>query len=76
MDARTIVGSTGTSTNPSLPPTIPPSVSKQLVAIVGKGISSDSSSKRVPPDTAEAVSEALRIFVREAHRRASIEVSG
>ena len=78
MNERNIVGNTS-HTNPS-PTAIPPSVSKQLVAVVGKGsggnCSSTSSRKRVAPDAAEAISEAIRLFVREAHRRASIEVRG
>ena len=53
-------------------PTIPPAVSKQLVANHG---GKTSTSKRVSPEAAEAISEALRLFVCHAHRRASIEVS-
>jgi hypothetical protein len=66
-------------------PTIPPSVSKQLATVAialgendpihgnNNNKNSNTTSKRVPPEAAEAISEALRLFVREAHRRASIE---
>jgi len=60
------------SLNP--PPTIPPAVSKQLAILVGDS-DANGGSKRVPQESAEAISEALRLFVKEAHRRASIEVS-
>ena len=69
---RIAVVSLMTSLNP--PPTIPPAVSKQLAILVGDS-DANGGSKRVPQESAEAISEALRLFVKEAHRRASIEVS-
>lgn len=60
----------------SATPTIPTSVSKQLAMLVdnqGNNQNGINTSKRVPIDAADAISEALRLFVREAHRRASIE---
>ena len=56
-------------------PTIPPAVSKQLVATARARSTAKATTKRVPPEAAEAISEALRLFISEAHRRASIEVS-
>ena len=68
------------STNAAENPTIPSSVSKQLALLVDHQNTNTNNnnigSKRMPPEAAEAVSEALRLIVREAHRRASIEVSG
>ncbi len=57
-------------------PTIPPAVSKQLVVATARARgTAKATTKRVPPEAAEAISEALRLFISEAHRRASIEVS-
>mmetsp|Transcript_13131 Transcript_13131/g.33104 ORF Transcript_13131/g.33104 Transcript_13131/m.33104 type:complete len:107 (-) Transcript_13131:1588-1908(-) len=55
-------------------PTIPPAVSKQLVVATARARgTAKATTKRVPPEAAEAISEALRLFISEAHRRASIE---
>jgi hypothetical protein len=51
-------------------PTIPPELSKKLLQSY-----KPDGSKRVPNETAKAVSEVLRMFVIEARARASIEVS-
>mmetsp|Transcript_23503 Transcript_23503/g.55343 ORF Transcript_23503/g.55343 Transcript_23503/m.55343 type:complete len:106 (+) Transcript_23503:100-417(+) len=52
-------------------PTIPEEVSKKLVACFPP--KTVSSGKRVTPDAAAAISEALRLFLVDAHHRASIE---
>jgi predicted ATP-dependent protease len=58
------------SNNNSEKPTIPPELSRKLVqAFAPPG----QNAKRVPADTAQAVSELLRQFVVEARARASIE---
>uniref|UniRef100_A0A7S0ULK2 Centromere protein X n=1 Tax=Pseudo-nitzschia delicatissima TaxID=44447 RepID=A0A7S0ULK2_9STRA len=54
-------------------PTIPPAISKQLVATARARGTAKATTKRVPPEAAEAISEALRLFISEAHRRAAIE---
>jgi hypothetical protein len=51
--------------------TIPPELSKQLL----KANLPDDVQKRIPNETARAVSELLRLFVLEARSRASLEVS-
>jgi hypothetical protein len=51
-------------------PTIPPELSKKLLQMY-----KPDGSKRIPNETAKALSEVLRIFVVEATSRASIEVS-
>jgi hypothetical protein len=52
-------------------PTIPPELSKRLL----QEYNAPEGSKRIPNETAKAVSELLRLFVVEARSRASIEVS-
>jgi hypothetical protein len=52
-------------------PTIPPELSKQLL----KANFPAGDQKRIPNETAKAVSELLRLFVLEARSRASLEVS-
>ena len=75
-DPRAIILNTLNVAMSERSPTIPPSVSKQLAANnTNSNTTNATTSKRVPPDAAEAISECLRLFVREAHRRASIEVS-
>jgi hypothetical protein len=62
-----------TDQNPQHPYTIPHDLSRNLVQFFPPPHAS--SAKRVPPDTAAAMSEVLRLFVVEAHARASVEVS-
>jgi tRNA uridine 5-carbamoylmethylation protein Kti12 len=52
-------------------PTIPPELSRRLL----QEYDAPDGSKRIPNETAKAVSELLRLFVVEARSRASIEVS-
>lgn len=52
-------------------PPIKPELSKKLLQIYN----TPEGAKRIPADTAKAVSELLRLFIIEARSRASIEVS-
>lgn len=61
------MGSSGRTGN-NKPATIRPELSRKLLSHVG-------CEKRIPNETAEAVSEVLRMFVIEARARATIEVS-
>ena len=54
--------------NPTVP-TIPPELSRKLLQVFAP----TATTKRIPNDTAAAVSEVLRKFVLEARARASIE---
>jgi hypothetical protein len=57
---------------PELPYTVSQELSKSLIQSFPPPYAS--STKRVSTDTAAAMSEVLRIFVVEAHARASVEV--
>lgn len=52
---------------------LPTELAKKLVSIFPPANSSDDSRKRASVDAANAISELLRIFLIDAHRRASIE---
>jgi hypothetical protein len=62
-----------TSNHDNNEPSIPEELSKQLIQLYtppGGG-----SGKRIPKETAKAVSEVIRMLVLEARSRASVEVS-
>jgi hypothetical protein len=64
---------TSTSNHDDNEPSISPELSKQLIQLYtppGGG-----SAKRIPIETAKAVSEVIRMLVVEARSRASVEVS-
>ena len=65
---RNEIGNASSSTSASKQATIASELSKKIMTNFG-------CDKRIPNDTAEAVSEVLRMFVIEARARASIEVS-
>jgi hypothetical protein len=58
---------------PEHPYTVPPELSKSFVQSFPPPY--PSSTKRLSTDTAAAMSEVVRLFVVEAHARASVEVS-